>query len=221
MARSLKPTLSRELSVDSPDECPICFETTGGEILPLNHTRNTEHTASHRACASCRQMLKDRNEPCPWCRDGVVYRPGARAPPDGSLAERIEANPEPEEAIELPPGMKQCPGCGIIVQRISGDASMMCGCEARIAGGTLFKALRGGGCGHEWNWDSLEPLDYGAPGAPAHPRQTRYGRCAEVDVPRCEHGMRADEPCDMCPPPWAFAGGGGGGGGGGKCCTVM
>ena len=56
MARSLKPTLSRELSVDSPDECPICFETTGGEILPLNHTRNTEHTVRSTFIAALQEQ---------------------------------------------------------------------------------------------------------------------------------------------------------------------
>lgn len=202
--RVLKPTLSRQFSEENPNECPICFETTGGEILPLVHEKVTEHTQTHRACASCRALLKERNEPCPWCRDGVVYRPGCESQKAAeSLAQRIEDHPEPEEPIQLPPGIKQCPACGILVQRISGSAEMMCGCAARPAGGTLLKALRGGGCGHEWNWDSLQPINYGRPGQPAHPRQTRFGRCDPVDVPLCAHLIRADEECEICGPAWA------------------
>lgn len=34
---------------------------------------------------------------------------------------------------------------------------MMCGCEARPAGGTLEKAIQGGGCGHEFDFATLEP----------------------------------------------------------------
>jgi hypothetical protein len=37
--------------------------------------------------------------------------------------------------------MCQCPACGIIIEKISGDDKMMCGCEAKVAGGTYEKAL--------------------------------------------------------------------------------
>ena len=39
----------------------------------------------------------------------------------------------------------QCPACGMLLEKIDGDEKMMCGCEARAAGGTTDKALRGGG----------------------------------------------------------------------------
>ena len=111
-----------------------------------------------------------------------------------------EAERASEDEVLLPPGIKQCPGCGMLVEKTDGDNHMMCGCEARPAGGNLFKALRGGGCGLEWCWDTLAPTGYGAPGRPAHPRQRRFGRCAgQVDVPCCRHGVRADEVCTACP----------------------
>ena len=43
----------------------------------------------------------------------------------------------------------QCPACGMLLEKIDGDEKMMCGCEARVAGGTTDKALRGGGYAEE------------------------------------------------------------------------
>ena len=204
------------------DECPICFEVDGGEILQLQHTSIAIATTTHKACLSCRILLKESKAPCPWCRDTVLYvasgaalRPTVAATP-AATEEKMDS---PElvagmDELVLPEGIKQSPCCGILVQRISGSAEMMCGCEAKPAGGNLFKALRGGGCGHEWNWDTLAAIAFGAPGAPAHPRQSNYGLFSgpRPDVPQCTHGFRADEECAQCPPPWTVHGGGGGGG---------
>lgn len=77
--------------------------------------------------------------------------------------------------VQLPPNMKRCPACGIIIEKVDGDATMMCGCEGRPAGGTPEKALRNGGCGHEFNWNTLAPLGGGAPGAPSNARQVHFG----------------------------------------------
>ena len=97
----------------------------------------------------------------------------------------------------------------------------MCGCEGKPAGGTLLKALRGGGCGVEWNWDSQQAVAFGCPGAPAHPRQVRFGvwTNSQPPVPTCDHGIRADENCGACSGRGEGGGGGGadgGGGGGGE-----
>ena len=51
---------------------------------------------------------------------------------------------------------------------------MMCGCEAKVAGGTYEKALQGGGCGHEFNFKTKEPLGQGKFGAPANDRQVHF-----------------------------------------------
>mmetsp|Transcript_14344 Transcript_14344/g.37725 ORF Transcript_14344/g.37725 Transcript_14344/m.37725 type:complete len:97 (+) Transcript_14344:255-545(+) len=51
---------------------------------------------------------------------------------------------------------------------------MMCGCEAKPAGGTMEKALAGGGCGHEFNFKTLKPLGSGSPGNPANERQVNF-----------------------------------------------
>ena len=55
----------------------------------------------------------------------------------------------------LPENMRRCPACDIIIEKISGDNKMMCGCESRAAGGTLEKAIQGGGCGHEFDFETL------------------------------------------------------------------
>ena len=53
----------------------------------------------------------------------------------------------------------QCPACGLVIVRDGGDDTMMCGCEARPAGGTPEKALAGGGCGHEFNFRTVFGFD--------------------------------------------------------------
>ena len=55
-----------------------------------------------------------------------------------------------------------------------GQDQMMCGCEAAPAGGTMDKALRGGGCGHMFNFRSGRPLGQGKPGQPANARQWKF-----------------------------------------------
>ena len=47
--------------------------------------------------------------------------------------------------------------------------------EAKAAGGTYQKALAAGGCGHEFNFQTLEPVDTGRPGAPVNDRQVNFG----------------------------------------------
>ena len=49
------------------------------------------------------------------------------------------------------------------MEKAGGDHQIMCGCEAKPAGGTMEKALRGGGCGHQWSWKDGRPLGNGAP----------------------------------------------------------
>ena len=52
----------------------------------------------------------------------------------------------------------QCPACGFVIIKNGGDDQMMCGCEAKPAGGTMQKALQGGGCGHQFNFTTGAPL---------------------------------------------------------------
>lgn len=74
----------------------------------------------------------------------------------------------------------QCPACGFVIERVSGDDKMMCGCAARVAGGTLEQALASGGCGHEFCFSTGAPLyngyDTGSPGRPANDRQWKFRR---------------------------------------------
>ena len=69
---------------------------------------------------------------------------------------------------------KQCPACGTVIMKYDGDDTMMCGCEAGPAGGTMEKALDGGGCGHEFNFDTGAPIGAGRPGEPANDRQWKF-----------------------------------------------
>ena len=60
----------------------------------------------------------------------------------------------------------QCPACGFVIIKNGGDDQMMCGCEAKPAGGTMEKALKGGGCGHQFNFRTGAPLGEGRMGHP-------------------------------------------------------
>ena len=88
----------------------------------------------------------------------------------------IDVRQKPEADLDLPPGIKQCPACGMLLEKISGDDQMMCGCAAKVAGGTYHKALAGGGCGHEFNFKTLAPIGCGRPGEPANERQVLFRR---------------------------------------------
>ena len=71
---------------------------------------------------------------------------------------------------------KGCPACGFVMMKDGGGDDMMCGCEAKAAGGTIEKALAGGGCGLGFKWSNLQILnnDYGSPGNPANDRQWKF-----------------------------------------------
>ena len=81
---------------------------------------------------------------------------------------------QPDAPLQLPPGIKACPACGMLIEKIGGDDNVMCGCEARAAGGTYEKALKGGGCGHEFNFKSLAPVGTGSLGHPANAKQVLF-----------------------------------------------
>ncbi len=100
-----------------------------------------------------------------------LLRTAAQAPPASAPRARP---PTPE--LELPDNIKPCPACGMLIEKVGGDDTMMCGCEAKKAGGTYAKALAGGGCGHEFKWSNLAPIDRGRPGRPANDRQTLFHR---------------------------------------------
>lgn len=105
------------------------------------------------------------------------------------------------EVIDLPPNIKACPACGMLMEKLDGDDNMMCGCEAKAAGGNYEKALAGGGCGHEFVWSTLKPVASGRMGAPANDRQVKF-----VTKPPDEAEQRAAaatlglvvEPCGVC-----------------------
>ena len=103
-------------------------------------------------------------------RGGPATGPPTELPPDWPA----------ELPLDLPPNIKPCPACGLLLEKICGDDTMMCGCEARRIGGTYPRALAGGGCGHEFNFRTLEPIGGGSgrPGEPANERQVLFGEFA-------------------------------------------
>ena len=79
----------------SMEECQICMEDkpafdiqpllhaggiAGGKDkgasaaeAPLSRSKSGRDVSSHKACSDCRQALLQANQPCPWCRDEVVW----------------------------------------------------------------------------------------------------------------------------------------------------
>jgi len=50
---------------------------------------------------------------------------------------------------------KKCPACGFFVEKNGGCDFMMCGDNSH---GSVVKALKNGGCGFQFNWNTLQPV---------------------------------------------------------------
>ena len=105
------------------------------------------------------------------------------------LRRMIQADIEKYHLLDIiGPFACQCPACGFIIERISGDDTMMCGCEGRPAGGNEAKAMRNGGCGHEFNFKSGEPIEshcsQGKPNRPKNDRQWKFKYADQVQIER-------------------------------------
>ena len=197
---SVAPEAAAEEYPDYDSECPICMETFEEPLrLPCSHT-------------FCRGCLRDlRCQTCPTCRADlpVEFRESAASRVVDDARQQLEA--ERQMIIDAMGGaVKGCPACGSLIEKIDGDHQVMCGCEAKPAGGTLAKALAGGGCGHCWDFRNGNAIEHGKPGQPYNERQVYYYQPQEGAQRsgfggRCSSGSRAR----------ARAGGSGGGGGGG------
>ena len=119
-------------------------------------------------------------------------------PADGAAEEKDDGPWEyrTPPLVDLPRGIKACPACGMLIEKISarsrrplafvrawkttphtqGDNNMMCGTKARAAGGTYRQALAGGGCGHEFDFQTLAPRGQGRLGEPMNDRQIYFKR---------------------------------------------
>ena len=113
--------------------------------------------------------------------DGDGWGPPPALPPParGRAAGNHWLDEIRERWPHLPENIRPCPACGILIEKIDGDDEVMCGCEARPAGGTYEKALRGGGCGYIWNFETGEPMGqgergHGWPDHPANERQAHF-----------------------------------------------
>jgi hypothetical protein len=68
---------------------------------------------------------------------------------------------------------KKCPACGMFISKTWGCDMMMCGSSAHSS---EDKALRMGGCGHEFMMATLAPVHHGSPGHPSNERQILFGQ---------------------------------------------
>jgi len=156
-----------EAAADCPDydsECPICMEKFEDPVcLPCSHT----------FCRGCLGGL--RCQTCPTCRADlpVEFKQIAADRVIDDAWKQLEA--ERQMIIDACGGaVKGCPACGNLIEKVDGDHQVMCGCEAKPAGGTIAKALAGGGCGHCWDFRNGSAIEYGKPGQPYNERQVYY-----------------------------------------------
>merc|ERR1712188_55307 len=68
---------------------------------------------------------------------------------------------------------KKCPACGMFIEKNAGCHVMNCGTHAH---GSMEQGLAGGGCGAEFDWNTMKALKHGSPGNPANERQILYGK---------------------------------------------
>jgi len=80
----------------------------------------------------------------------------------------------PATRLELPQNIKPCPACNMLLEKVSADDAVLCGCQSRKEGGSYELALAAGGCGHEFNFSTLRPLGFGRPGSPANEKQVNF-----------------------------------------------
>ena len=107
-----------------------------------------------------------------------IGRDGNNTDGKRKLAVALQHRPSQEEVDELLAALGDeattCPACGNIIIKNGGDNQMMCGCEAKPAGGTMEKALAGGGCGHMFDFNTGAPLGNGSIGNPINDRQWKF-----------------------------------------------
>ena len=193
-----RPVTARQLPAGTHPKCPSCDRykcVDDVDWLPHHGgKRGTQGRANggDHCCAECRDGTGTHGKYC-----HAIYKNEERlragAAPEGAgeakeveiagvemterpvlagVVLRVDAPPPADDELVLPPGIKACPACGMLLEKISGDNQMMCGCEAKPAGGTYRKALAGGGCGSR-----LRP-HVRLRDAPA-PRLRRAGRARE------------------------------------------
>jgi hypothetical protein len=68
---------------------------------------------------------------------------------------------------------KKCPACGMFIEKNAGCHVMNCGAHAHAS---MEQGLAGGGCGAEFDWNTMKALKHGSPGNPANERQILYGK---------------------------------------------
>ena len=185
-----RPVTARQLPPFTHPKCARegcerfkCVDECGPGLAHHNgHGTQGRANGGEYCCAECKNGTGHGKFCHAIFKGEELLRRGGKQQGDAGLPGKA-AEPEPEAqpalrrelSIALPPGIKACPACSMLIEKVGGDDNVMCGCEAKAAGGTYQKALAAGGCGHEFNFQTLEPVDTGRPGAPVNDRQVNFG----------------------------------------------
>ena len=146
--RSPRPSVARAMEVEDPnqpvvvalavpaasappaaaaeaEECAICLEPFKDPVLlPCTHTY----------CRACLQGM--RQDACPTCRAPLPAEFAQHAAELVIDDARKQLEAERKMIIEAMGGaVKGCPACGNLIEKVDGDHQVMCGCEAKPAGG--------------------------------------------------------------------------------------
>jgi hypothetical protein len=109
-----------------------------------------------RSAGNARQVLRLHLCPC-----GTPVCPACQLETHDPLthtcsARRQATPPDPATMAVMHSLGKPCPKCANFIEKAEGCDTMMCGCEAH---GRVADALRAGGCGFIFSWNTMTGLD--------------------------------------------------------------
>ena len=127
-------------------------------------------------CPHCHKLIAAADESVHWCAEADALLSADKLQHNIDAAKKL-VRPDghtKEEAKMLRKFGKECPACGSFIQKAEGCHIMQCG--GMGAHKDMNTCLRAGGCGHEFDWNTMAPMRFGKPGEPANDRQVRFRR---------------------------------------------
>jgi len=122
--------------------CPK--KTCGKWILDRNETDAEE--MERRQCQHCFTQI------CMTCHE--IFEHGHNCV--GRELRELEEEVDHASVALMNQIAKKCPLCGFFVEKNGGCDFMMCGNDSH---GSVVQALKNGGCGFQFNWNTLEPVN--------------------------------------------------------------
>jgi len=153
----------------------LLYETVlGGLMTESKGARLGQCPCGALICPHCDQLVPPDEERSHMCGEANAALGADKMKDNIEAAKKLVPKDRhtSEELKMLRKFGKECPACGSFIQKAEGCHIMQCGGFG--AHKDMKTCLRAGGCGHEFDWNSMRPLRFGKPGAPANERQVRF-----------------------------------------------